>query len=185
MKHITLFSLYHSQFEQCFITAPINIQSQDYRNLLDIIDKFRSQGHSRCVGLPEIVVCSDQSSGKSSVFKAISGLSFLTKDNLYKRFDTELILRRHLADARVSIVPHHSRSEIEKERLLAFTAKVDPDHPDVGPVAEAAKVVLGLVDVDNEDKDSINEIGSNSAPNAERFSTTCSASSFLGPSSST
>ncbi len=44
--------------------------------------------------LPQIIVCGDQSSGKSSVLEAISGISFPTKDNLCTRFAIELILRR-------------------------------------------------------------------------------------------
>ncbi|KIH86345.1 hypothetical protein SPBR_08141 [Sporothrix brasiliensis 5110] len=127
--------------------APFNIQSQDYRDLLDIIDNLRSQGLDRYVALPEIIVCGDQSSGKSSVLEAISGLSFPTKDNLCTRFATELILRRHpVASVAVSIKPHHDRSAGEKERLQAFSADVDPNDPDVGPVIEAAKAAMGLVD---------------------------------------
>lgn len=129
--------------------APINIQSQDYRDLLDIIDSLRSQGLDRYVALPEIIVCGDQSSGKSSVLEAISGLSFPTKDSLCTRFPTELILRRHPeASVVVTIKPHHSRSDSEKEKLLAFTATLDAENPDVGPVIEAAKVAMGLVDGD-------------------------------------
>lgn len=55
------------------------LQSQDHRDLLDVIDTLRSQGLSRFVDLPQIIVCGDQSSGKSSVLEAISGMSFPTK----------------------------------------------------------------------------------------------------------
>ncbi|KAL1897939.1 hypothetical protein Sste5346_003791 [Sporothrix stenoceras] len=121
--------------------APINIQSQDYRDLLDIIDCLPSQGLDRYVALPEIIVCGDQSSGKSS-------------DGLCTRFATELILRRHPeASVVVSIKPYHTRSDSEKEKLLAFTATLDAENPDVGPVIEAANEAMGLVDgkVDGED----------------------------------
>ncbi|MBE3042786.1 dynamin family protein, partial [Candidatus Bathyarchaeota archaeon] len=49
---------------------------------------------SRYIDLPQIVVCGDQSSGKSSVLEAISGMAFPAKDNLCTRFATEVILRR-------------------------------------------------------------------------------------------
>ncbi|CAK7273324.1 hypothetical protein SEPCBS119000_005595 [Sporothrix epigloea] len=125
----------------------INIQSQEYRDLLDVIDRLRSQGLDRYVPLPEIIVCGDQSSGKSSVLEAISGLSFPSKDSLCTRFATELILRRHHeASIAVSILPHHSRSDTEKESLQAFHADLDAANPDIGPVIEAAKVAMGLVD---------------------------------------
>ncbi|KAI1159503.1 P-loop containing nucleoside triphosphate hydrolase protein [Nemania serpens] len=70
------------------------LQNEDHQNILDVIDTLRSQGIGRYVDLPQIIVCGDQSSGKSSILEAISGLSFPTKDNLCTRFATELILRR-------------------------------------------------------------------------------------------
>ncbi|CAK7274263.1 hypothetical protein SEPCBS57363_006074 [Sporothrix epigloea] len=125
----------------------INIQSQEYRDLLDVVDKLRFQGLDRYVPLPEIVVCGDQSSGKSSVLEAISGLSFPSKDSLCTRFATELVLRRHHeASIAVSILPHHSRSDAEKASLQTFHAELDATNPDIGPVIEAAKAAMGLVD---------------------------------------
>ncbi|CAK7241769.1 MAG: hypothetical protein STHCBS139747_003240 [Sporothrix thermara] len=130
--------------------AAINIQSQDYRDLLDIIDSLRSQGLDQYVPLPEIIVCGDQSSGKSSVLEAISGLSFPRKDSLCTRFATELVLRRHPeASISVSIVPHHGRTDAEKTSLKAFHADLDADFPNIGPVIEAAKTAMGLVDGDS------------------------------------
>ena len=72
----------------------VSLQSKDHRDLLDIIDKLRSQGISRYVDIPQIIICGDQSSGKSSALEAISGVAFPTKDNLCTCFATELILRR-------------------------------------------------------------------------------------------
>lgn len=47
------------------------------------------------VDLPQLIVCGDQSSGKSSVLAAISGVPFPKRDNLCTRFATEVILRRN------------------------------------------------------------------------------------------
>jgi hypothetical protein len=71
-------------------------------------------------------VCGDQSSRKSSVLEAISGVSFLIKSNLCTRFPIELVLRKtsHIS-VTVLIVPHHSRSEPEQLSLGSFYEKLD------------------------------------------------------------
>ena len=68
--------------------------NQQHRDVLDVVDGLRSKGIGRYIDLPQIIVCGDQSSGKSSVLEAISGMPFPTKDALCTRFATELILRR-------------------------------------------------------------------------------------------
>jgi hypothetical protein len=89
--------------------------------LLNSIDSLRSQGISHYVSLPQIIVCGDQSSGKSSVLEAISGVSFPVRSSLCTRFPTELVLRKHSqSGVRVSIGSHQSRSELEQNRLSSF-----------------------------------------------------------------
>ncbi|KAG6260087.1 hypothetical protein E4U49_005278 [Claviceps purpurea] len=123
----------------------VALQSRGHRNLLDIIDRLRSKGISRYVDLPQIVVCGDQSAGKSSVLEAISGMSFPSKDNLCTRFATELILRRHDSQAiKVSIIPGPDCSAEDKERLNDFSAEINIDAPDIGSVVEKAKEAMGL-----------------------------------------
>lgn len=125
--------------------AEAQLQSKEHRDLLDIIDKLRSQGISQYVDLPQVIVCGDQSAGKSSVLEAISGLSFPTKDNLCTRFATELILRRSSVSAiNISIVPRADRSEQEKETLRAFAISVSTDNPSLEQVVEKAKDAMGL-----------------------------------------
>ncbi|CAK40140.1 uncharacterized protein An09g02020 [Aspergillus niger] len=68
--------------------------TREQLDLLNAIDTLRSQGISHYVSLPQIIVCGDQSSGKSSVLEAISGVSFPVKSNLCTRFPTELVLRK-------------------------------------------------------------------------------------------
>ena len=58
----------------------VSLQSDDHEELLDVIDSLRAQGISRYIDLPQIIVCGDQSSGKSSVLEAVSGIRFPTKD---------------------------------------------------------------------------------------------------------
>ncbi|GJC90452.1 interferon-induced GTP-binding protein Mx [Colletotrichum liriopes] len=111
---------------------------------MDSIDSLRSQGIDHLVSLPQIIVCGDQSSGKSSVLEAISGVSFPIKSNLCTRFPTELVLRRtcHVG-ARVSIVPHPSRSEPEKVALSSFEEKLE-DFEGFAALIDSAKSAMGI-----------------------------------------
>ena len=77
-----------------FQTDALNgLYSEDQLDLLDSVDCLRSQGISHYVSLPQIIIYGDQSSGKSSMLEAISGISFPVKSNLSTRFPTELVLR--------------------------------------------------------------------------------------------
>ncbi|KAF2166128.1 hypothetical protein M409DRAFT_23857 [Zasmidium cellare ATCC 36951] len=125
--------------------AVVELQSEDHRNLLDIIDKFRLAGITRFIDLPQIVVCGDQSAGKSSVLEAISGIRFPTKDNLCTRFATELVLRRDVKDnIKVSIIPGPDRDEEECERLSMFRYELASEDPDLSHIIEQAKQTMGI-----------------------------------------
>lgn len=113
-------------------------------DVLDLVDQLRSQGISHYINLPQIVVCGDQSSGKSSILEAISGLQFPRKDNLCTRFATEVILRR--SDTRstnASIVPANDRSEDDREKLAGFH-KCDFRAEDLESLVEEARSVMGI-----------------------------------------
>ncbi|KAF2707539.1 hypothetical protein K504DRAFT_383111 [Pleomassaria siparia CBS 279.74] len=71
------------------------LQSVEQVSLLDAIDKLRYQGIGQYdIGLPQLIVCGDQSSGKSSVLEGLTRLRFPTKDGLCTTFATELVLRK-------------------------------------------------------------------------------------------
>lgn len=123
------------------------LQSESYRNVLDIVDKLRANGISNYIDLPQIIVCGDQSSGKSSVLEAISGMSFPTKDSTCTRFATELILRRDMENSvRVFISPGSDRSPAMRAHLDRVTFDTDGREPDMGKVVEKAKEAMGLTD---------------------------------------
>ena len=115
--------------------------------MLDIVDKLRSGGVSRYIDLPQIIVCGDQSSGKSSVLEAISGMAFPAKDNLCTRFATEVILRRSPSSTvNFSIVPAADRPQAEKESLRGFASTGSLDTLDLGSVVDKAKALMGVGD---------------------------------------
>lgn len=119
--------------------------STDQLKLLDLVDSLRSQGVSSYLSLPQIIVCGDQSSGKSSVLEAISGVPFPVKSSVCTRFPTELILRKTPTEAiSISIVPHHSRSDAEKESLASFKKDL-VSFADFSQLVEDAKLAMGIL----------------------------------------
>jgi GTPase SAR1 family protein len=95
---------------------------QDQAQLLDLIDDLQALGLSSDIKLPQLIVAGDQSSGKSSVLEAISGVQFPTNDGLCTTFATEFILRRApISAVSVTINPYDGRTEDEKNQLKGFT----------------------------------------------------------------
>lgn len=89
-------------------------------------------------------MCGDQSSGKSSILEAISGVSFPVKSNLCTRFPTELVLRRTpYISERVSIVPNEFRPETERKALLAFGEELD-GFDNLPHLVKRAKAEMGI-----------------------------------------
>ena len=120
------------------------LQSKDERRLLDVVDKLRRTGLQGTIELPQLVVCGDQSSGKSSLLEAITEIPFPRKANLCTRFATEIILRREpKTTVTVKIVPGRDRKEAEKRKLSAFNkALTDVRHlPDI---VDSATREMGL-----------------------------------------
>lgn len=125
------------------------LQSKNHLELLDEIDKLRAYGIQDFVSLPQLVVCGDQSSGKSSVLDAITEIPFPRKDNLCTRFATEIVLRRAMKrSVVVKIIPGDSRSIKETEALQSFDRRLE-EFDGLPKLIEEAADAMGLTDSNN------------------------------------
>ena len=123
------------------------LQSDGQRKILDIVDQLRRQGLSGIVELPQLVVCGDQSSGKSSVLEAITEIPFPRKENLCTRFATEIIMRRHpIPSISTRITPDKARLDSEQEKLRAFNRTIT-DFNELPGIIDDATAAMGLEEV--------------------------------------
>jgi hypothetical protein len=146
-------------------SALTELRSSEPQSLLDEIDSLRLQGISDFVFLPQIVVCGDQSSGKSSVLEAISGVPFPHSDTLCTRVATEAILAVVTAknDINNQIILKRAR-DVDPEGLRTLGVITKPDTLPRGSKSEAdfinlasnddIKFCLGWHVVKNRDYDS-------------------------------
>ena len=133
-----------AQIDDELVGSGSALQLSDHGQLLDVIDRLRASGVDRHVPLPQLVVCGDQSSGKSSVLEAVSGVRFPAKDTLCTRFATELILRRSPStNFDVRIRPSEDRPNDEKAKLLAFKVP-NGDIQQFPTLVEAAKEAIRI-----------------------------------------
>ncbi|KAF2748952.1 hypothetical protein M011DRAFT_485039 [Sporormia fimetaria CBS 119925] len=121
-----------------------DLQTADERKVLDIVDKLRRSGLNGTVELPQLVVCGDQSSGKSSVLEAITEIPFPRKENLCTRFATEVVLRRASKEKiSVCIIPSKTRPDAEQQRLRDFKLAIK-GFERLPRLIEEATIAMGL-----------------------------------------
>jgi GTPase SAR1 family protein len=99
------------------------LQTPEQVELLDAIDKLRSQGLGHYnISLPQLIVCGDQSSGKSSLLEGLTRLRFPAREGLCTTFATELVLRKQsTVEIVCSIAPGKERSPAERRELSNFS----------------------------------------------------------------
>ncbi|KAB5535235.1 interferon-induced GTP-binding protein Mx2 [Coniochaeta sp. 2T2.1] len=97
------------------------------RALLDKIDKLRELNIGANIGLPQLVVVGDQSTGKSSVLESLTGFAFPRDPGLCTRYATQITCRREPEEYTIiSIIPPSSAGESEYKRLRNFRRRVGP-----------------------------------------------------------
>lgn len=121
----------------------------EHAELLDVTDRLRNLGLGHHMPLPQLVVCGDQSSGKSSVLESISGVKFPVSDGICTRFAIHLVLRRSTSNARsVKIEPGKSSSDEQKSDIKTFNEAKEYSE-DLPEIIEQAKKIMDLSEKGN------------------------------------
>ncbi|KAJ5936103.1 Dynamin [Penicillium verhagenii] len=114
----------HAMLKSAHLEESVPLRSKKTCSRWNLIDRIRGYEISEYITLPQLLVCGDQSAGKSSVLEGITGIPFPRQDGLCTRFATEMILRhetnrRETNETRftATIIPHHSRDDETKEKL--------------------------------------------------------------------
>lgn len=74
--------------------TPIDLssyQTEEEKEILDIVDKVREFDINHELQIPQIVVCGDQSAGKSSVLEAVTKIQFPRGSGTCTRYVTESV----------------------------------------------------------------------------------------------
>lgn len=123
-----------------------DFQGDEQRRVLDTVAQIRKCGLESILSLPQIVVCGDQSTGKSSVFEALTEIPFPRNDNLCTRFATETILRRENTDSlTIKIIPNSKRPAGEQAKIKAFEGSIT-NFDELPRIMNAAMVIMDVGD---------------------------------------
>lgn len=120
------------------------LQTDEQRRVLDTVSQVRKCGLESVLSLPQIVVCGDQSAGKSSVLEALTEIPFPRDDNLCTRFATEICLRRDPANSlTVRVIPDSDRPQKKQEEIRSYSETIT-NFADLPRIMDNAKKVMGI-----------------------------------------
>ncbi|PMD57289.1 dynamin family protein-like protein [Hyaloscypha bicolor E] len=121
-----------------------DLQTDEQRRILDTVAQVRKCGLESILSLPQLVVCGDQSAGKSSVLEALTEIPFPRSDNLCTRFATEIILRRAPSDSlTIKVIPDDQRPVHEQIKIKAFEESIT-DFEDLPRIMGLAMKIMGM-----------------------------------------
>ncbi|KAK6356133.1 hypothetical protein TWF718_000506 [Orbilia javanica] len=99
------------------------------------------------ISLPQLVVCGDQSAGKSSVLEGITQIPFPRADGVCTKFATEITLTHsnthQTAEITATIIPHSRRSDEDKVKLSAFKRRLK-DYDELPGIIKQVGEIMGL-----------------------------------------
>ncbi|MCJ1274248.1 hypothetical protein MMC21_002043 [Puttea exsequens] len=120
------------------------LQTTEQRQILDTVAQVRKCGLDTILQLPQIVVCGDQSAGKSSVLEALTEIPFPRNDNLCTRFATEIILRPGASDVlTIKIIPDDKRHNSEQAKIKSFHESIT-NFDELPRVMDIAMSAMGI-----------------------------------------
>ena len=120
------------------------LQTDEQRRVLDTVAQVRKCGLDSILSLPQIVVCGQQSSGKSSTLEALTEIPFPRNDNLCTRYATEIILRRGPTNSlTVKVIPDPMRPAGEQAAIKGFQESIT-DFAELPRVMDMAMDVMGI-----------------------------------------
>lgn len=129
-------------------TSLEDLQTDEQRRVLDTVSQVRKCGLDSILSLPQIVVCGDQSAGKSSVLEALTEIPFPRNDNLCTRFATEISLRREpVTSLTIRVIPDGARPQGEQDAMKAFSESIT-DFKDLPAIMDNAMRVMGISNAD-------------------------------------
>ncbi|KAK1033209.1 hypothetical protein LTR33_016748 [Friedmanniomyces endolithicus] len=121
------------------------LHSKKYIQRLEQISGLRARGISNSIDLPQLAVCGDQSSGKSSTLEGLTNIPFPRADGCCTKFPTEVILEDSDEQESITaaIIPHPLRSDQARARLQEFHANIQ-DYSQLPQVISSAGALMGL-----------------------------------------
>jgi GTPase SAR1 family protein len=102
---------------------------EENSKLLDLVDKLRECRVDQFIDLPQVVAVGDQSSGKSSVLEAITGIPFPRDSIQCTRFATQIRLKRDssLTETTTKVSIHAFNKAKDQQRFDAFEQRLGSD----------------------------------------------------------